>query len=172
MNQQLENIIHNLTENYGGMPWHGNSLKELLKDVDTKSAFFRPFEGKHTIAELVAHLLVWRQFAVEILNKNYAFKIDIGALADFPKLTENEKVWRELLILLDENQAELIAQLTQFNSTKLDDEIPQKHFTYRFLFDGIVHHDVYHSGQIGLIKSVFNTSSSIKEEIVKKLTFI
>jgi DinB superfamily len=172
MNPQLENIINNLTETYGGMPWHGNSLKELLKDVDTKIAFFRPFEGKHTIAELVAHILVWRQFAVEILNKNYAFKIDIGSLADFPKVTESEKVWRELLMLLDENQAELIGKLTQFNSAKLDDDIPQQHFTYRFLFDGVIYHDVYHGGQIGFIKSVFNSSLPIHEDVVKKLTFI
>jgi uncharacterized damage-inducible protein DinB len=172
MNPQLENIIHNLTETYGGMPWHGNSLTELLKDVDTKIAFFRPFEGKHNIAELVAHILVWRQFAIEMLNQNYGFKIDIGSLADFPKVTESEKVWRELRMLLDENQVELIAKLTQFNGAKLDDEIPQKNITFRFLFEGIINHDVYHGGQIGFIKSAFNSSLSINETIVKKLTFI
>jgi uncharacterized damage-inducible protein DinB len=172
MNQQLENIINNLAETYEGMPWHGNSLKELLKDLDVNTAFFRPFEGKHTIAELVAHILVWRQFALEMLNENYAFKIDIGTLADFPKVTESEKVWRELQILLDENQAELINKLNQFNADKLDDEIPQRNFTYRFLFDGVIHHDVYHGGQIGFIKSAFNSSIGINEDVIKKLTFI
>jgi DinB superfamily len=172
MNQQLENIINNLSENYDGMPWHGNSLTELLKDVDVKIAFFRPFEGKHNIAELVAHVLVWRQFALEMLNHNYGFKIDIGSLADFPKVTESEKVWRELQMLLNENQAELIGKLTQFNSAKLDDEIPQRHFTYRFLFDGIVHHDVYHAGQIGFLKAAFNSAPNISEEVTKRLTFI
>ncbi len=172
MNPQLENIINNLTESYEGMPWHGNSLKELLKETDVKIAFFRPFEGKHNIAELVAHILVWRQFTLEMLNKNFSFKVDIGALSDFPKVTESEKVWRELLMLLDENQAELIAQLTQFNDAKLDDEIPQKNISYRFLFEGIIYHDVYHSGQIGFIKSAFKAAPSINSEVVKKLTFI
>jgi hypothetical protein len=172
MKQELENIINNLAETYGGMPWHGNSLTELLSDVDVKMAFFRPFVGKHNIAELVAHILVWRQFALEMLDNNYTFKVDIGTLADFPKVTENEKVWRELLLLLDENQLALIEKLSQFNPAKLDMDIPQRNFSYRFLFDGVIHHDVYHGGQIGFIKAAYLASIPIEEDIIKKATFI
>jgi hypothetical protein len=108
MNPQLENIINNLSETYDGMPWHGNSLKELLLDVDKTIAFYRPFEKKHNIAELVAHILIWRQYVLEILNENYGFKMDIGSLGDFPEVTESEKVWCELLTQLDENQVLLL----------------------------------------------------------------
>jgi hypothetical protein len=172
MTSHLENILNNLAETYEGMPWHGNSLKELLKDVDVKIAFYRPFEGKHNIAELVAHILVWRQFAIEMLNKNYTFKIDIGTLADFPEVVESEKVWRELLLLLDENQVELIEKLTQFNASNLEDDIPQRNFSYRFLFEGVVHHDVYHGGQIGFIKAAYMASLPVNKDIIKKVTFI
>lgn len=172
MNPQLENIINNLIETYEGTPWHGNALKELLKDVNATIAFFRPIENKRNIAELVAHALVWRQFTLEILNQNVDFKVDIGSLSDFPKVPENDKVWRELLTLLDENQAALIEKLTVFDASKLDDDIPKRNFTYRFLFEGIIYHDVYHSGQIGFIKSAFNIAPNIDTEIVKKLTFI
>jgi DinB superfamily len=172
MNSYLENIINNLSETYNGMPWHGNSLKELLRDVNTNMAFYRPFEKKHNIAELVAHILIWRQYALEILNGNYDFNIDIGSLADFPEVLESDKVWQELLTQLDENQVVLLEKLTSFSASKLEDEIPKKPFTFRYLFEGVVYHDVYHGGQIGLIKAAYLSDKNHIENLAKKLTFI
>jgi hypothetical protein len=171
MQYQLNNIINNLTETYEGTPWHGLSLKVILKDITTDMAFYRPFEQKHNIAELVAHILVWRQFATEILNENYDFSIDIGAMADFPNVAESEKVWKELQILLDENQVLLVSQMDEFEPTKLDYIIPKKTFTYRYLFDGVAYHDVYHGGQIALIKAAFLTKYNPVTSIAKALDF-
>jgi DinB superfamily len=168
----MKNIINNLSETYNGMPWHGSSLKELLHDVDTTTAFYRPFEKKHNIAELVAHILIWRQYTLEILSENYDFSIDIGSLADFPMVAESDKVWQELLTQLDENQAILLAQLAQFSESKLDDEILEKAFTFRYLFEGIIYHDVYHGGQIGLIKAAHLSNLKLKADVIKKVSFI
>lgn len=168
----MKNIINNLIETYDGMPWHGNSLKELLRGIDAKMAFHRPFDNGHTIAELVAHILVWRQFVVEILNRNYDFSVDIGSLSDFPTLNESDKVWQELLTQLDENQADICQKLSIFSESKLDDDIPEKPFTFRFLFEGIIFHDVYHGGQIGLLKATYISNSSLDKNIVKKVSFV
>jgi DinB superfamily len=172
MNPQLENIINNLSETYNGMPWHGNSLKALLLETDVNMAFYRPFEQKHNIAEMVAHILIWRQYALEMLNENYDFNIDIGSLGDFPEVMESEKIWRELLTQLDENQVILLEKLTQFSASKLDEEIPNKPFTFRYLFEGIVYHDVYHGGQIGLLKAAYLSNFNLNEDLVKKVSFI
>jgi hypothetical protein len=171
MQYQLNNIINNLTETFEGTPWHGLSLKVILEEVDVKTAFFRPFPNKHNIAELVAHILIWRQFVMEILDENYDFKLDIGALEDFPKVTEKERVWKELLTQLFENQVLLVKKLSTFNSGKLDDEIPKKNITYRYVFDGIVHHDIYHGGQIALIKAAFQTPKDNIEILRKTFDF-
>jgi hypothetical protein len=171
MQYQLNNIINNLTETFEGTPWHGLSLKIILEDIDVKTAFFRPFAHKHNISELVAHILIWRQFVVEILNKNYDFKLDIGLLEDFPKVAKSEKIWKELLTQLFENQALLLEKLDSFDPEKLDDEIPKKTFTYRYLFEGVVNHDVYHGGQIALLKAAFQTPKSEMEALRKILDF-
>jgi hypothetical protein len=155
MKDQLDLIINNLTETFEGMPWHGLPLRDILEGVDVKTAFWRPFPNKHNIAELVAHILIWRQFVLEILDENYDYQLDIGALQDFPEVAETESVWKELLTQLSENQAELVKKISAFHPGKLDDEVPSKPFSYRYLFDGIIHHDLYHGGQIALIKAVF-----------------
>jgi uncharacterized damage-inducible protein DinB len=172
MDLTMQHLLQNLSETYNGSPWHGNSLKTMLKEVDTKTAFYRPFVGKHNIAELVAHILVWRQFVIEILEGNYDFNLDIGALADFPKVAETEKIWLELQTQLDENQAQLLDKLTTFPVAKLDDFIPQKPFTFRFLLEGIVYHDVYHGGQIGYLKAAYFDQFSTQESMLKKATFL
>jgi hypothetical protein len=168
----MKNIIDNLIETYGEMPWHGHSLKELLTGVDTKMAFHRHLDNTHTIAELVAHVLVWRQYVVEILNENYDFSVDIGSLSDFPMLNESDKVWQELLTQLTENQEDMIRRLRVFPTSKLDEDVPKKPFTFRFLFEGIVYHDVYHGGQIGMLKAAYLAHISLDKNIVKKLSFI
>ncbi len=171
MDYQVKHLVHNLTETFEGMPWHGSSLKDLLANVDAKMAFYRPFEHKHNIAELLAHILVWRQYVLEILDKNYDFNIDIGSMGDFPKVSESEKIWQELLVQLDENQELIIKKLTLFSEDNLDKDIQKKPFTFRFLFEGIVYHDVYHGGQIGLIKSAYLAAQFTNEDIIKKATF-
>jgi hypothetical protein len=171
MQYQLNNIINNLTETFEGTPWHGLSLKVILEEVDVKMAFFRPFPHKHNIAELVAHILIWRQFVIEMLDGNYNFKLDIGALEDFPKVGESEKIWNELLTQLFENQLLLVDKLDTFDPKKLDDEIPKKTFTYRYIFEGVVNHDVYHGGQIALIKAAFQTPQDDIEKLKKTLDF-
>lgn len=168
----MKNIIDNLIETYGGMPWHGSSLKELLKDVDAAMAFHRPLNNAHTIAELVAHVLVWRQYVVEILNENYVFSVDIGAMSDFPVLNESDKVWQELLTQLCENQEDMIQRLRVFPVSKLEEDVPKKTFTFRFLFEGVIYHDVYHGGQIGLLKSAYLANVGLDKNVVKKLSFI
>ena len=168
----MKNIIDNLIETYGGMPWHGHSLKELLKGVDFEMAFHRPLNNAHTMAELVAHVLVWRQYVVEILNGNYDFSVDIGSMSDFPILNESDKVWQELLTQLAENQEDILQKLSIFDASKLDDDVPTKPFNFRFLFEGIVYHDVYHGGQIGMLKAAYLKNVSLDKNIVKKLSFI
>jgi hypothetical protein len=171
METSLSNIVHHLMENYAGMPWHGNPLKELLKNVDTTIAFYRPIENKHNIAELVAHILVWRQFVVEILDENYDAHVDIGNLEDFPELTKSEKVWQELLTQLNENQVALVNKLNRFPESKLTQNVPKKPFTFQFLFEGINFHDVYHGGQIGFIKAAFEAQSTVNADLSKKISF-
>ncbi len=171
MNFQVTRIIDNLAETFEGTPWHGNSLKDLLANVDTKTAFYRPLGRKHNIAELLAHILVWRQFVIEILDNNYDFDIDIDSMADFPEVPESEIIWQELLSQLIENQAYIINKLLAFSDGDLDKDVPNKPYTFRYLFEGIIYHDIYHSGQIGLIKSAYIETQFMSEEIRKLSIF-
>jgi uncharacterized damage-inducible protein DinB len=75
------------------------------------------------------------------------------------------------LTQLFENQVLLVNKLDAFDSEKLDDDIPKKTFTYRYIFEGVVNHDVYHGGQIALLKAAFQTPQTDIETLRKTLDF-
>ena len=67
--------------------------------------------------------------------------------------------WLTALKRLEESQAILLQELDQFDDRKLDELMPHDAYTCTFsnLFHGIIHHDLYHLGQIALIKKSFHS---------------
>src|SRR5437588_12905188 len=44
---------------FEGEAWHGDSVLELLKDVDAVTAAAHPITNAHTIWDLVLHIAAW-----------------------------------------------------------------------------------------------------------------
>lgn len=141
---QLRNI-------YGGNPWYGDSLQEKLKTVTPEEAFTAPAPGLHSVAQQVAHLLIWRRLLVERIKGNNNFQIAVNSSRDWaPPAMLEAKGWASLLAELEANQAELLDLLDSHTDALLDRPLPDGKHSLRLLLDGIVQHDVYHTGQIGL----------------------
>lgn len=149
MKTELSRLIGKFKSVYNGSPWYGDSLLQKLENVDAAKAFAVPAGGLHSVAQLVAHLLTWRRVLTERL-KGKAFKPDINSDEDWPPNAALEaKGWGALLAELAANQAELLDLL----SAQTDDLLAEpfdENYNFRFLIEGIIQHDVYHIGQIGL----------------------
>lgn len=53
---------------------------------------------------------------------------------------------------LQNSQTALIAALEPFTDDRLEETVPGKKFNWYVMLHGLVHHDIYHSGQISLLK--------------------
>ena len=64
--------------------------------------------------------------------------------------------WSEVLKELEKSQKYLVALLEQFPETRLAETVPSltNKYTFYTLLHGLIHHDIYHAGQISLIKKV------------------
>lgn len=69
---------------YEGEPWYGDSLRHKLESVSASEAFALPAPGVHSVAQLVAHMLAWRQLLVERLKGNGDFRIESDSVLDWP----------------------------------------------------------------------------------------
>ena len=144
----------NFSEIYDGDPWLGESFMEKLKDVTEKEAFTPPITGVHSIAELVAHVIYWRSPIIKKLKgeKNYVGLMD--SPENWPSIDSlKSKGWKKLLDEFSESQKELLASLKKVNADFLQEEY-KPGVTWDQLIEGVVQHDVYHLGQLGLVKKM------------------
>ena len=150
MKTETEKITSLLKRTFERGAWHGPSVKEALKGVDGTLALKR-VNNTHSIIELVAHMTSWRLYVINRLQGNHSF-----ALTDeknFPKRDD----WDNVLKELEETQQQLLELIEKFPVYKLSELVPvsEHNYTYYTLLNGIIHHDVYHAGQIMLIKKAF-----------------
>lgn len=155
MKTELSQYIRRLESSYDGRPWYGESLLQKLEQIGPKEAFAVPVPGVHSVAQIVAHILVWRRILTERLKGNSNFKVEMNSTQDWPSVTElREKGWEILKSELAENQRELVSLLSNETDALLD-RIFEDDYKFRFLIEGIFEHDLYHLGQIGLAISLY-----------------
>jgi uncharacterized damage-inducible protein DinB len=145
---EIQTTIDELKNIHEGDPWHGPALKEILTGVTAAQACARPLPGAHSIWELILHLAAWENVVSNRLSGRAMNEPDEG---HFPQLTEtSESAWQKALTELDETHRKLIDKIAA-----VTDEgaiVAGKDYSTAYMLRGIVHHHVYHAGQIILLK--------------------
>jgi uncharacterized damage-inducible protein DinB len=152
MKTETEKITSLLKRTFERGAWHGPSVKEVLKGVDENLALKR-LNNTHNIIELVAHMISWRRYVINRLQGNNSFTVNDEM--NFPKRND----WNTVLEELEESQQKLLELVEKFPVYKLSELVPvsEQNYTYYTLLNGIIHHDVYHAGQIMLIRRTFGS---------------
>ncbi len=133
--------------------WHGPSVVEALKDVSPKMSEARLSPNTHSIAEIVYHLTNWRIFAVKKLQGDEQFDIKTRDKDWKTFAVVDDFEWEALQMELSLTQEELVSELEKIeNDDFLEDIVPGRDYTYYTLLHGIIHHDLYHTGQVSFIK--------------------
>ncbi len=157
-NTNLKNILRLLNASFHGGAWHGPSLLELTKGLKVKAAAFKAGDI-HTIAELIYHITSWRLFALKKIQGDAVYNIDNEKLnfGDIRKVDEFEL--EALMMELTLSQDELARALESKDDAFLQEVVPGAEYTFDTLLNGIIQHDVYHTGQIAIIKKLAAKSS-------------
>jgi hypothetical protein len=152
MNETLR-IQQLLKNSWDGRMWHGTTVKEVLNGIDHEKAFRRPPAGSHNIYELVMHMHCWRNFVLQHLLGNADYKVVINSTVDWPTGYNTDKAsWKEGLTLLEKSQHDLVAAFDGFEDSKLDEAMHTRKFSWYDFIHGMIHHDIYHSAQIAILK--------------------
>lgn len=149
---ELTRIVDQLSRAYQGDAWHGPSLTRILSDVDPAAAAARSIAGAHTIAELVLHIAAWE----EIVRRRLEGEA-IGSVpdqVDWPTAPEplGAPAWEAARRRLDDGHRRLLAAVARIDDSRLGDPVAEKDYTVYIMLHGIVQHDLYHAGQIALLK--------------------
>lgn len=151
--QESKQIKTALRHLYEGEVWHGPSIKEILVDMTAQDALRRVTPKSKNIAEYLIHITNWRIFALEKLTGGDSYDIILNSEADWSVINElDEKGWAEILQNYEEAQTELLEVVDTYTNAKLEAIVPGRKYTFYTLLHGVIHHDIYHSGQMMMLK--------------------
>ena|SRR5882724_1495272 len=153
MKTQTSLLADQIRRAFDGEAWHGDSVLEILKDVDAATAAARPIMSAHSIWELVLHIATWDDVTIQRAGGRALMPTDEQ---NFPPVKDtSEAAWKKTVEHLKKTHNKLMETVAAFPDSRLRDQVPGKtgdYYDFYYLFSGIVQHELYHAGQIALLK--------------------
>lgn len=148
---ELGRIADLVKRAYDGPAWSGPSLVEVLQEISSTEAAARPLEGAHSIWEIVAHIAAWEEVVTRRLRGEA--KREYSQDEDWPPVRDtSEAGWSALLMRLKTTNLELRQAILAFEQSRLSGVVPGADYSFYVMMHGAVHHDLYHAGQIAVLK--------------------
>ena len=151
MASEIERLVEQLERSFEGGAWHGPSVLEVLQDVTPEAAYAHPVAGAHSIWELVLHLGATYRLVLRRLEGNREMLTPAEDWVSAPEPTASN--WSEAIRSLRQLNQQVRQAVLRFEPGKLDQPlIPDPPYTAYTQFIGITQHDLYHAGQIAILK--------------------
>lgn len=144
-------FINHLQQVYEGDPWYGASISDILTQQFVDPNF--SINGGNSIGQIIEHMLAWRAFTIEKLKENKDF--DITPETDWHKgKTYTNEEFSMLADKFKDSHKKLIKLIAQHDNDEwLQQKVPGRGYTFEYLMEGIIEHDIYHLGQVSLLRS-------------------
>ena len=144
----IERLLDQLNRAYGGEAWHGPALRELLEDVTEEEAKGHPVGGLHSILELVVHVCA----TMDMVSTRLAgTPRELTTEEDWSDVTRTS--WAAALEELDHAESRVCDAVARLAPEDLDRIVVGKSYTTYVMVHGVVQHNLYHAGQIAILKN-------------------
>lgn len=148
---EIDRILDQMDRAFSGDAWHGPPLKSLLDGLLAEDASKHSLDGAHSIWEIVQHIAAWntivrRELSGEVLS--------VTTEQDWPPVWEvSDAAWRRTVENLVEAHNRLREAAKGLREEQLDEKPSKRTDNSRYvMLHGIVQHDLYHAGQIAVLK--------------------
>jgi uncharacterized damage-inducible protein DinB len=147
---EINRILDQMDRAFSGEAWHGPDLTQLLNGISSEDASKHPVPGAHSIWELVNHIAAWNTI---VQQKSKGEPVNVTTELDWPPVWEVSEVsWKRSLATLAENSTRLRNYLKTVRDDQLDERVLRENYSQYVLLHGSVQHDLYHAGQIAVLK--------------------
>ena len=145
-----------IDESFGRRAWHGPNLRGSLRGVSALTAAYRPAPDRHNIWELTVHAAYWKYAVRRRLSgeKRGSFPLE-GSNWFRRDEAPDERAWQHDIGLLAAEHGHLRAAVSALREERLTAKD-------RHMIRGVAMHDVYHAGQITMLKRLARSASSAR----------
>lgn len=149
--KEVKRILDQLKRSFEGEAWHGPSVREVLKNVDSQKAAAHPIPAAHSIWEITLHIAAWQHYVCKRLQGE---QFEATPEQDWPMISStDEQRWQDSLQDLESGYQKLVAEVSRLSDTDLDELlVPGKEYPVYFMIHGVIQHNLFHAGQIALLK--------------------
>jgi hypothetical protein len=150
---EIDQILARLDQAYDHRSWHGTNLRGSIRRVTAAQAAWRPDPGRHNIWEIVVHCAYWKYAVWRRLVKGRRGGFPLKGSNWFERPVDpGERAWRADVALLEDMHRRLRDATARLPMTHLSRAPHGSAFTNREILSGAAAHDLYHAGQIQLLK--------------------
>ncbi|MGY2131378.1 DinB family protein [Hymenobacter sp. HD11105] len=158
---EIQRIVNQLQRAFDGDAWLGPSLGATLEGLSAAQAATRVLPTAHSIWEIVLHLTAWIRTVQQRVQEGQL--IELSDADDWPPvpLSADAAAWQQALAALAQAHTELLATVTQLSIPDLDrllgtsrDRPQGVGVSYYVMLHGLAQHNLYHAGQIALLRKV------------------
>jgi hypothetical protein len=153
MHPRTESLLFLLQQGWGPRAWHGTALKGSVRGVIAKEALWRPGPRRHNIWELVLHMAYWKYAVTRRISGWGRGSFPRDGSDWIPVSDTSEKAWKADVKLLHAQHAALVKAVKSLPPGRLGTRDGSK-WTYAEQIAGAAAHDLYHTGQVQLIKKL------------------
>lgn len=152
---RLAEVLHLLDPPAGTRLWYGGAtVLGSLRGVGHDQAAWKPSPDRHSIWELALHAAYWKYAVRRRLDPSVPRGAFPRSPANWPRLpdAQNERTWKADRALLRAEHEALVRVARSLTSAQLDHTDAKGEYRALDLLFGVATHDVYHTGQIQLMK--------------------
>ena len=134
-----------LDEAFDKKSWHGPNLRSAIRGVTAKQAAWRPAKGTHNIWEYTLHAAYWKYVVRRAITGDKRGSFALEGSNFFPRPQDSgEGAWKkDVQILLTAHQD--LRYAVTHKKANASEKLLQ-------MIRGAAAHDLYHAGQIRLIR--------------------
>ena len=148
---ELDLLLLQLDQAYSRKSWHGTNLRGSIRGLSAGQVAWRPRPDRHNIQEIAVHAAYWKYTVTRRLTGEKRGSFALNGSNWFARDVPDAAVWRADQQLLEECHARLRAAVAALPARRLGEEAGQG-LSIASLVSGIIAHDLYHAGQIQLLK--------------------
>lgn len=146
-------LLQLIDEAYEEKTWHGPNLRGSVRGLSAEQALWRPAPARHNIWEIVVHTAYWKYTVRRRLSGEKRGSFPLKGSNWFPRSdAANAMAWKNDLMLLDECHRSMLKAIASVPESKLNIKPSNSKYTNAAVMYGIANHDIYHAGQIQLLK--------------------
>ena len=146
-------LLLQLEQAFDKRSWHGTNLLGSVRGLAHRDGSWRPAKGRHNIWEIVVHTAYWKYTVYRQLTGEARGSFALKGSNWFARTSaDSEDLLDADVALLKGYHRKLLEAVRAFPSASFGELVTGRKNTYRDLVVGIAAHDLYHAGQIQLLK--------------------